>query len=246
MKTIFLLFFCFPMQILHSQTIQVLQERESYFFLAETLQQKYAAQSLTKEITFEYSFVTITLKTSFGKEINTWLSVRISKAFSILEVACMDKKVEKEVVKFIRNFEKLDKKIIGNQWLKKINTVETIEYLAEADQIAKIGSSCSGTYAPSYYSKIQIDEAKISLEQIDYQNTKSLDKENYSMRTLFFEIEYLKNSSANVNNESSQIAYQVSCQYKSIKICFNDLSSPSYQECGRKIAQAIKELAQKK
>ncbi len=244
MKTVsifIILFVYFPMQMLHSQTIQVLRERESYFHLAKILQQKYATKNLTKEITFEYSFVTIILKTPFENEINTWLSVRISKEFAILEVVCMNKEVEKEVIKLVSDFEKSNVKDIDNQWFKQIYTVETQQCLVEADHIAKIGSICGGTYAPSYYSKIQINETTIFLEQIDYQNAKSLDKGNYAMRRLFFEITYLEKT--DLGDAPLEIAYQY--QYKAMKIGFDDHSSPSYKECGKGIAQAIKELANK-
>jgi hypothetical protein len=228
------------MQTKENQTITLLKEREHYFYLAEILQKRYAGKKISKVLTFEYSFVEINLASPLDTPTSEkyWLSVRYSKEFNIWEVRCESEAGQAEVEKMVSTFINSNQENVDSEWFKKFDNEEIRHYVEEADKIAKVGSICGRTYPPFYYSKITISEDKILLEQADYYNSKSLDKENYAMRELFFEIPFVNKQNTDFQPfEIGDIHW-----YKSMKIHFEDHSSPSYKDCGENIKLIIKEL----
>jgi hypothetical protein len=228
-------------------TFSNLKKREIYFYLADELYKQESKHSklkspetkLFKNIYFEYSFVSIIISEKpFNKEIR--LSMKISKQFNILEIWHKDSGRIKPLEEFMHNFEKKENQDFSNPWFSHLENNELINYLNIADKIAKSGSQCSSgdEYSPWLYSKISIFENKIELEQINYWNAKSLDKNNYSMRKLFMTIPIKHNIFPNtLNLQENHFKYQLGKLF----INFSDHSSPSYKECGEKIKSSIEQ-----
>jgi uncharacterized protein YehS (DUF1456 family) len=227
-------------QASQNDTFLALSERQAYFQLAEDLQQKYASQNLTKNLQFEYSFITIKLIQNLDNQIVTWLSVSISKQFNVLEVWCKEQNLQAEIENLIKKFEKSVPPKTNSKWLQLIDNEPIKKYLAEADQIAKLALYCSSgdNYVPFFYSKIIITENGILLEQINHYNAKSLDKDNYVLRNLRFYTPF-KDSQLTDNEVPTEFAIY---KYQNLIIQFSDHSSANYRQCGERIEVAIKKL----
>ncbi len=109
-------------------------------------------------------------------------------------------------------------------------------YLTLADTIANEAVNCTSgdDYRPGNYSKVTLDDEFISLHQINYMNSRSLDhKEDYSMRNLEFIIPI-----AESRKDSSRYDYQIG----EMLINLSDNSSKNNKHCGQVIKEKIEQM----
>lgn len=138
----------------------------------------------------------------------------------------------------LENFAKNELAIHQPIWSSRPNTNSVddrvIKYLSAADKIAENAINCSSgdNYQPGAFSKIQLNDNCIILQQTNHMNAKSLDHKNdYSLRDLQFTIPL---------NGSKLITAQYDDQFiGDMAVNFSDRSSQNNKRCGDAIQNAI-------
>ncbi|MEJ7646996.1 MAG: hypothetical protein WKF87_20530 [Chryseolinea sp.] len=143
---------------------------------------------------------------------------------------------EKEVKKFISSRDLND----GLPWDPSLKSHQynptVVQYVAIADEIAKMGYHCSSgdDYATSYYSRIIVTDDQIELHQTNHYNSRSTDhKDDYHLRDLEFYIP-IKPS-----KEKSDRAGFDEHWIGGMRIYFSDRSSANNRGCGNSIRDKI-------
>lgn len=117
------------------------------------------------------------------------------------------------------------------------------KYLTIAESIASPAYLCCAgdDYWPGYFSKINIDTERITLQQVNHMNSRSVaHKNNYSLRELEFEVPLHTPSAAQRTSVGGE-EYHIGA----MRVCFSDRSSQSNKTCGDKIREKIVEEKQK-
>jgi len=112
-----------------------------------------------------------------------------------------------------------------------------LQYVAIADEIAKVGSNCASgdDYRPGYFSKIMVMDDQIVLEQTNHYNSRSTtSKDDYHLRDLEFYIP-LKTFEGQKSNRTGLDNHWVG----GMRIYFSDRSSPNNERCGNAIKAKI-------
>jgi uncharacterized membrane protein len=238
MRLLFLVLFPF-MQAPDYSTITFLRQQNQYFYMAELLDKEIAQPALVHSITFEYSFVTLEWTTKDTED--TWLSIKISSKFNVLEVWCKDETQRAKFEDWVRSFETVKKSSSHSMWLKSSETERIQNALRVADQISSVSRWCDGgdDYENANYNKILITERGIFLEQSNSWNARSLDRENYILRELAFFVSFKSIQESDMNyfkNLTGALTHQ---QAGELLIYFSDHSSQSKRSCGNQIREAI-------
>lgn len=227
------LFLCMQYADNDMATLQLLRQKLPYLHIAEAGAGKVGKPDMDMSITFEYTFITIAYKEKSTQTL--WLSIRRSVSFNIIEVWCKDAtQTESFKTWFLQQESQKGTNATDDlalwAWLENPSVRLALE---RADRVGKIGRDCAHTtYGDAYYEKIVLSSQGILLEQTDYWNATSLDRENYCMRRLVMFIAFAEALPAFYNFQQKENLY----------LAFSDSSAPNYRACGKAVREAITEV----
>jgi len=124
--------------------------------------------------------------------------------------------------------------------LKKYLNKTTISYLQKADTIAQKGYHCDSgdDYQANLYSEIILTDTYMQLNQSNWWNAKSLERDNYCMQKLFFLIPIQGNNETTMQKLKND--YTNMYVFQEMLAGFEDTSSANRCTCGQAILAALK------
>ncbi|MCU0436376.1 MAG: hypothetical protein MUC49_00575 [Raineya sp.] len=238
-------FFSYHLAMAQQKTIDFLIEHEKYIVLAEKVKEKLEVSDT--QFSFQlvlYGKDNLMIEwTQTSPHSNTSIHLRFMRQPAIFEFVC-DKSIkedkQKSIESFIRHFLQ-NFSLLNSPLLKKYQDKEIINYLNKIDIIAKNGYACSSgdDYQAGLYSEIIISDVYLRLNQINWWNAKSLDRNNYCMRKLVFLIPVQDNKS--LLSEILKKEFLNTYSYQDMVAGFEDHSAPDYRTCGQAILKALQD-----
>lgn len=246
MKSYFFLvcfFFSYHLSMAQQKTINFLIEHQKYIILAEKIKETLE----TSNTTFTFQLILYgkdNLKIEWKQtspNSDASVHLRLMKQPSIFEFASnkfIKEDKQKSIESFIRHFLE-NPSLSSSSLLKKYQDKEIVKYLDKADIIAKNGYACSSgdNYHAGLYNEIIISDFYLRLNQVNWWNARSLDKDNYCMRKLAFLIPIQENKEAILKAFKQE--YLDTYSYKNMLAGFEDHSAPNHLTCGQAILKAL-------
>lgn len=228
--------------------LDILNNLASYLSLAETLyhhelpylQDTEDFSTLTKSVRNEYTFITIelkirTVKSDYGNLYCKLSFVLEKESARLSELYCADKSRTQIIETIVRQHKGVNEACWqANPPNESGYDAAIINYLSIADRIAEKAVNCAtgDHYHPGAYSKVQITDEYILLEQSNYMNAKSLNhKQDYSLRNLEFIIPLTNTAVRRSTLDDQKIGAML--------VNFSDRSSLNNKVCGDAIQAQI-------
>ena len=191
---------------------------------------------LSIQVSSSFSFISVEIYKA--EKLFSYITFEISdKEAKLEQFHCEDKTKEENYLTSIKSLHWPGWKNTNN--IKLPYTPEILQSLHVADSIASLTVNCAAgdNYRPGNFSKIQIKEQHINLEQINQMNAKSLaHKNDFSLRKLVFTIP-LNENTIKKRTDTFLIG--------NMSVFFSDNSSANNKNCGASVLKALKELSGK-
>jgi len=241
--TVYLCIFYF-VSMGQGKTVDFITQHQKYIVLAEKIREQ--IETPTQKFTFLLTIygqdnVTIEWKPT-SSESSTVVNFHFSERFSIFEFSC-SKSIEENQQKSLKNFvqQLLENPAPSNSSiLKKYLNKTTISYLQKANTFAQKGYHCDSgdDYQANLYSEIILTDTYMQLNQSNWWNAKSLERDNYCMRKLFFLIPIQGNNETTMQKLKND--YTNMYVFQEMLAGFEDTSSANRRTCGQAILAALK------
>lgn len=229
------------------KAIEILYNLNPYQHLLEEIYQRERKEDSsfvgTKSLRSQYNFITLELRVTGKEELDSYGELAIQVKFELInakvvlsEIYCKAESKKQELEQWIKS----NKAVHDAHWHTEPNNTwyqdeRTTAYINMADEIAQEAYNCNvgDDYRPGCFSEIKVEDAILSLSQVNMYNAKSSDhKDDYHMRKLHFYIPLAKekkiNTMLNINYEIGEM-----------HISFSDQSTEKNRGCGQKIVQQI-------
>jgi len=241
------LFICHYLSMAQQKTIDFLIQHQKYIVLAEKIKEN--LETSNAKFTFQLTLygkdnITIEWK-QISPNSEAYIHLRLIQQPSIFKFVCnkfIGEDKQKSMDSFIHHF--LENPSISNSpLLQKYQDKEITNYLEKADMIAKNGYACNSgdNYQAGLYSEIIISDAYLRLNQINWWNAKSLDRENYCMRKLVFLIPIQENKQVALKILQKELSFTEIYTHQNMLAGFEDHSATNYRTCGQAILKTLKD-----
>lgn len=228
------------------KAIDIINNLADYKRLLDTVRQNEAVYLNEKEksttllcaVRNEYNFITLTLHIKKGdqrEQLYCRITYELENNTAVFKDLYCDDASQKQQ---LENVVKRNVSTHQRMWSTKHNANSVGElvtkYLSIADKIAENSINCAAgdNYYPTAFSRIEVNDNCIVLQQTNHMNAKSLDhKNNYSLRELQFTIP-LNGSKLTTTHYDDQFIGDMT-------VNFSDRSSQNNKRCGDAIQNAI-------